>query len=163
MKNIALIGMMGSGKTSVGKELASLLGLKFCDTDEIFVSRYGDISEFFAIHGESEFRKEERKISSEAVLVAHSVISLGGGAALDGELMKKVKENCLVVLLTCEIAVLEKRIKIKADRPLVTKREDIENIFKARKEIYLKYADIIFDTSYLTAADSARKISTLLK
>ncbi len=162
MKNIALIGMMGSGKTSVGREIASLIGKEFVDTDEIFVSRYGNIARFFATHGETEFRKAEREISLEAVLESDRVVSLGGGAVLDSELMKKVKENCTVVLLTCEIAVLEKRIKIKADRPLITKKEDIENILKARNELYFGYADIVFDTSYRTPALSASEIVALL-
>lgn len=161
--NLAFMGMPAVGKTTVGKIVAEKLAMDFCDADEIFVSRYGNISEFFARYGENCFRALEREISTEAACRTDSVISLGGGAVLDSIIMETVKRNCTVILLTASFDVLERRIAFNADRPLMKNKADIERLFLARKHLYEKYADITFDTSLFTPEQSANRIKEMLK
>lgn len=161
--NIALIGMMAVGKTSVGKALSELLNKKFYDTDAIFVSRFGNISEFFKSKGEEEFRRLEKEISVEAALNDDSVISLGGGAVLNPELMKIIRARCKVVLLTSGVDILVTRINCNAERPLIKAKEDIYKILSEREYLYKKYADTIFDTSYTEPVSAAEKISELIE
>lgn len=160
--NIALIGMSGAGKTTIGRLLAAELNKNFCDTDELFVSRYGNISEFFALEGEAKFRVLEKELSLEAVGGKDTVISLGGGAVLIAELMERVRRNCTVVLLACSAEVLARRITFDTDRPLMKEKDDVATVYAARRSLYFSNADLIFDTSEQTPETSAKLLKKLL-
>ena len=107
-------------------------------------------------------RKKEREISIKALNNKGSVVSLGGGAVLDSEIMKAAKRDHIVILLTCDLDVIIKRTESDNGRPLIKSRTDVYEIFKAREKLYYAYADLIFDTSERTPAEAAKKICAML-
>lgn len=143
MRKIAFIGPMGSGKTTLAKLYGGKFGKTVFDTDEIFTSRYGDISRYIAAHGEDAFRKIEHELVLQAVNSDAGVISCGGGVVLDRRNMSALRSRYDIVCLTAPVFVLKARI-IMSDRPL---KDDIEKIVEERAELYRRYADYIIDTS----------------
>ena len=143
MRKIALIGPMGSGKTTLANECNRRLGVEVIDTDRVFVSRYGDISRFMAEHGEQAFRNIEREIVTEAASSNANIISCGGGVVKDRRNMAELRKACDIVLLTASIDILKKRIA-DSDRPF---KLDLEKIIAQRAQLYRRYADYTIDTS----------------
>lgn len=162
MTDIALIGMMGSGKTTVGRELAKLTRKRFIDTDAVFTEKYGNISDFFLAHGEKEFRLIEKKITLDSVSKRGCVISLGGGVILNSELMTEVKSECIVVLLDCSVEEIVLRLINDRTRPLIRTSEDIRRIYNERRSLYLNYADFTIDNTAMSASESAEEILRML-
>ena len=118
---IVLVGMMGSGKSSVGRRLAARLGLPFVDADtEIETAAGMTIPEIFAQRGESEFRDGERRVISR-ILTTRSplVLATGGGAFMNAETRERVKELGISVWLKAEPDVLMRRVRKRSNRPLL--------------------------------------------
>ncbi|WP_425284631.1 shikimate kinase [Bosea robiniae] len=118
---IVLVGMMGSGKSSVGRRLAARLGLPFVDADtEIETAAHMTIPEIFAQRGEAEFREGERRVISRVLTTrAPLVLATGGGAFMNAETRERVKELGISVWLKAEPDVLMRRVRKRSNRPLL--------------------------------------------
>ena len=139
---IVLIGMMGSGKTTVGKQLAELLGWTFIDLDEEIEKRENKkISQIFNDNGEQYFRKTEKEAIKEFINNEKTILSLGGGAFENEESQKLLKEKSTVIFLKASCQKIFERIKNEIHRPLLHKNfsiETIEFILQKRKKIMKK-------------------------
>jgi shikimate kinase len=160
--NIVLIGMPGTFKTSVGRMLAERLDMHFMDTDAFFEFEYAvKIAECFRRYGEEVFRDLEAKIIDRVYYFENTVISTGGGVPGRDDNMEKLKRHGLIVLLTCDIPELTRRLKKDKSRPLlkgVFKRRALRKLYEVRRERYLKYADIIVDNTNLSSIETADAI-----
>ena len=141
--NIVLIGMPGSGKTTIGKIVANALGREFCDTDGEFVKSNGAIADYFNSNGEAAFRDKESDIVSELGAKNGLVIATGGGAILRAENVKHLKQNGIVFFLDREV----ENIIPTSDRPLGSDREAIRKRYEERYPIYCSAADIKVDSN----------------
>ena len=138
-KNIVLIGMMGSGKSSIGKILSKKLNFTFIDIDQkIEEFENSKISEIFKKNGENYFRKIEEKISLKFLTSENSIISLGGGGFINVSIRKMCEKNCLSFWLNWKNETIIKRIYKSKKRPLVMKltKTQITNLIKERSKIY---------------------------
>ena len=164
-KHIFLIGMMGSGKSAVAKELSSILNYDLIDLDQKIVEKYGkSIERIFLEEGEIVFRGYESQTARELKISNPTVIATGGGFPVRAENRKWMKKNGKVIWLKCNSVVIFERIK-NEDRPLLPKPirvEHIENILKGRTPIYT-LADMIINTDRLTAKEAAEKIKSMIK
>lgn len=161
-KNIVLIGMPGCGKSTIGKELADKLGIKFCDLDEYIVENTGkSIPEIFKC-GEDHFRKIESKAVVEVSGVYPQVIATGGGVVKNSENIHRLKKNGVIIFINRPIEKIFTDVDILS-RPLLTSgKEKIYKLYEERYPLYKKYCDyeIINDGT----SDEARdKIITYLK
>jgi shikimate kinase len=118
---VVLVGMMGSGKSSVGKRLATRLGLPFIDADtEIETAAGMTIPEIFAQRGEAEFRDGERRVISRVLSTrAPLVLATGGGAFMNAETREKISELGISIWLKAEAEVLMRRVRKRSNRPLL--------------------------------------------
>ncbi len=140
-ENIVFLGMMGSGKSSLGSLISKKLNLDFYDTDNIIEKKTGmKISKIFKEKGEIFFRKVEEKISLEMLKKDNIVIALGGGAFLNKKIMEEILKNHLSFWLKWNDKVLIQRIKNSQKRPLAFNLDDNEltNLIKKRSKIYSK-------------------------
>ena len=163
--NIFLIGMMGSGKSAVAKELASIMNYDLIDLDHKIVEKYGkSIERIFLEEGETVFRGYESKTARELKISGSTVIATGGGFPVREENRKWMKKTGKTVWLKCEPGVILERIKDE-NRPLLPKPikvEHIAKILKGRTPIYSK-ADIIVNTDRHTPKEAALKIKSMIK
>ena len=146
-KNICIMGLMGSGKSIIGKELSKYLNLKFYDVDkEIELKTNKSINKIFKEEGEVYFRKIEEKICIELLNLNNSVISLGGGSITNIKIRECIKRNSYSIYLQVNINILVNRLKSSRKRPLLIKnfsnKEILENLFSSRRKFYEK-ADFI--------------------
>ena len=139
-KNLVLTGMMGVGKSTVGKSLAKKLSFKFIDIDKVIELREGcSINLIFKKKSESYFRKLENDISLEKLQENNVVISLGGGAFLNRSIRRAVKNSAVSFWLDTDVNELIKRLKKGRHRPLLYKKnigETVKKIYFDRKKIY---------------------------
>jgi len=150
--NIYLIGMMGTGKTSVGKLLAQRLGMEFLDSDCSIERKIGlEIKQIFQAEGESKFRALEDEFITSGHPVDGCIVSCGGGlVAIDG-MMAKLKSKGIVVCLWANSETIFDRVKNDRSRPLLQVKNpllEIQRIINRRQEIYLK-ANLVIDTDTL--------------
>lgn len=136
-QNIVLIGMPGSGKSTIGKALAEKLGKAFIDTDEMITESYGVISDIFASKGEAFFREIESQKVKEASQKSGMVIATGGGAVLKNENVEALRQNGIIFFLNRPID----DIMPTDDRPLSSDREALKKRFEERYDIYVSSAD----------------------
>jgi shikimate kinase len=136
---IVLIGMPGSGKSTIGKALANKLGYKFIDTDSLIEKKEGmTIKEIFEKKGEPYFRKKEEEVSRKLVDSKKLVIATGGGMVINPRIMANLSYNStLVYLYTNDEIDL-----YNGKRPLLKNKEDYYRLLKERKPLYQKYSDI---------------------
>lgn len=119
-KSIALVGLMGSGKTTVGVRLARKLGVSFVDSDaEIEVAAGHTVSEIFEKFGEDDFRNGERKVIDRLISDTPTVLGTGGGAFMDRETRRNLKERTITVWLKANIDLLVERTSRRNTRPLL--------------------------------------------
>ncbi len=119
-RSIVLIGLMGAGKTAVGRRLASRLELPFVDADsEIETAAGSTISEIFAEHGEAYFRQGERKVIARLLDSGPQVLATGGGAYMDPDTRANIKSRGVSVWLKADLKVLLKRVGRRDNRPLL--------------------------------------------
>ncbi|RYE30822.1 MAG: shikimate kinase [Hyphomicrobiales bacterium] len=148
---IVLVGMMGSGKSSVGRRLAGRLGLPFVDADiEIETAAHMSIPEIFAQRGEAEFREGERRVISRVLTTrAPLVLATGGGAFMNAETRARVKELGISVWLKAEPEVLMRRVRRNAKRPLLQTADPeatLRRMLTEREPVYA-LADITIQSS----------------
>lgn len=141
--NIVLVGMPGSGKTTIGKIVAEALNREFYDTDVEFVKENGEIADYFKSNGEKAFRDKESDIVSELGAKNGLVIATGGGAILRPENVKHLKENGLVIFLDRDV----EKIVPTSDRPLGSDRSAIQKRYDERYPVYCSVADIKVDSN----------------
>ena len=138
-KNLVLLGMMGVGKTGIGKYVARRLKVNFFDIDKLIEKKNNmRITEIFKIKGEIYFRKEEELVTIKYLNKKESIISLGGGGFINDKIRKKVLSECISVWLNVNLETIYKRLEKSNKRPLVYKdnQNNIEKIFIERKKIY---------------------------
>lgn len=162
-KNIVLIGMRGSGKTTVAKLLAQKLNKEYLELDDILVGKVGmTIPEIVEKHGWDYFRDKESEIVQEVSLYQDKVISTGGGIVIRPQNIEALKKNGVLVLLKAQIETLLSRIGNDANRPFLTnkktRREEIEELLKQRKKLYEQASNEIIDTDNLYAKEVMNKI-----
>ncbi|MBQ1263018.1 MAG: shikimate dehydrogenase, partial [Oscillospiraceae bacterium] len=138
-RNIVLIGMPGSGKSTIGKILADSLNMSFVDTDEVIVRNEGKaIPEIFSELGEEKFRDMESAAVLEVAGLQHTVIATGGGAVLREKNVQLLSQNGRIYFIDRELS----SIVATSDRPLSSNREALEKRYNERYDIYLKSCDV---------------------
>ena len=139
-KNLVLTGMMGVGKSTVGKKLAKKLNLKFVDIDRIIESKEKKtVQEIFKNKGENYFRKIETKVTLEELKKINLVIALGGGAFINKAIRKEAKNSSVSFWLDASLKSLLPRLKNLKKRPLLNKNnleKKMNKIYSERKKIY---------------------------
>jgi shikimate dehydrogenase len=164
--NIVLIGMRGSGKTTVGKILARKLGRDFVQMDDLIVQKAGlSIPEIVAKHGWVKFRELEEEITSEVTKRDNIINASGGGVVTREKNSQALKKNGLLVWLKASVDTLLQRIGEDSQRPLLvarTPRGDMEMTLAERKPLYQQAADLAIDTENKTPEEVAKAIMKLL-
>lgn len=159
IRNVALAGFMGVGKSSVGRLVAAELEFEFVDTDEVIESRTGvKIGEIFALHGEAVFRKFESDLVREMSGWSGKVISTGGGLVVNADNLASLKTHALVVCLWATPETILQRTKHQAHRPLLQSPDPLAKIREllAARETAYKQADVLVNTEQR----SMREIAT---
>lgn len=148
MRNIVLIGFMGTGKSTVGKRLAQLLAWDFVDTDcEIGEVTNLSVTEIFRRHGETRFRSEERIVVARLSQQERIVIATGGGTVLTPRNWEYLSQNGIMIGLYASLEAILSRIGHKNDRPLLKgPKEEIEKLWSERQACYAQ-ADFTVDTT----------------
>jgi shikimate kinase len=163
--NLALIGFMGVGKSTIGKFAAQKSQRQFFDIDEIIESQEKmTISEIFQNFGEAKFRKLESQEIKKVSMTDNAIISCGGGAVLDLENIKALKKNSKVIHLYATPEMIFQRLKNSSNRPVLNNSvvlDKIKDLLKKR-EPYYKNCDAQIDTTNLTIEQAADKIIGLL-
>jgi shikimate kinase len=159
--NLALIGFMGAGKTSVGRLVAEQLHFDYLDTDDLIVSRTGrSIAEIFKTDGEPAFRALEKQVVGELAGCARTVISTGGGLPTNGENLAALKTHALVVCLWASPEKIWERVKNQTHRPLLHDPEPqkkIRDLLAAREQFY-KQADVLVNTDLRNVREVAQQV-----
>jgi shikimate kinase len=145
---VYLVGMPGSGKSSVGPELARRLGVPFVELDaEIERAAGKPVREIFERDGEARFRELEAAALVEAAGSDPSVVSCGGGVVLEPANRVTLRATGDVVFLSVPLAVLQARIRPAAERPLIREEGDLERLFEQREALYREFAAHVVDGS----------------
>jgi shikimate kinase len=159
--NIALIGFMGTGKSSVGQMVAAQLHFTFLDTDHVIESRAGKtISEIFAQQGEPAFRELERNLVGELVSRKKTVISTGGGLPANPENLASLKTHALVVCLWASPEKIWERVRSQSHRPLLQEPDPLAKIHSllAEREPFYRGADVLLNTEMRSLKDVAQQV-----
>ena len=141
-RTIALVGLMGVGKSSVGRRLASALGLPFRDADsEVEAAAGRTIPEIFAEMGEPAFREGERRVIARLLDDAPHVLATGGGAFMNDETRALIKERSISVWLKADLEVLVRRVSRKDSRPLLSGKDPLAVLTELAEKRYPVYAE----------------------
>ncbi len=164
--NIFLIGPMGAGKTTVGKRLAKLKGMRFLDSDHEIEQRTGvDIGFIFDKEGEAGFRRREREVIAELTQETGMVLATGGGAVLDPDNRRDLSARGFVVYLCTPVSQQVERTRYSKHRPLLqvdNPRERLEELMAQRDPLYRETADMIINTEGLQAPNLVQLIDERL-
>lgn len=159
-KNLVFLGMMGCGKSSIGKLVSKKLNIKFMDIDNLIEEHAGmSVSEIFEANGEDYFRNLEEKITIKSLKHKKVVVSLGGGGFVNDKIRKDVLRNHFSFWLNWDDLVLIKRIKGSKKRPLASNSTDLEikAIINKRKKVYSK-ANFKINCNKLTKSEIVKTI-----
>jgi len=164
--NVALIGFMGAGKTSVGRLVAENLGFEFLDTDELIQARTGrTIADIFAKEGEPAFRALEKQVVQELSAREKTVISTGGGLPTNPENLAALKSYALVVCLWASPEKIWERVRNQSHRPLLhgaDPQKKIRELLAVREPFY-KQADVLINTDLRSVREAAQQIALQFK
>jgi shikimate kinase len=145
---VYLVGMPGSGKSTVGPELARRLGVPFVELDERIEHAAGSsVREIFEREGEARFRELEAAVLVEAASHDPSVVSCGGGVVLEPANRVSLRATGEVVFLSVPLEVLAERVRPGVDRPLIRSEGDLERLFRDREPLYREFAAHVVDAS----------------
>ncbi len=169
MKNVVLIGFMGTGKTSTGRMLAAKLGAAFIDMDQRIEEEAGmSIPDMFAQKGEAYFREQERALVKRLMARRNAVISTGGGTVKNPDNVADFKKSGVIICLSASVDAVLARTKRRGTRPVLDKadqgdrRKAVEHLMAERQELYKK-ADYTIDTSELSPLQVVENIVRFLK
>jgi shikimate kinase len=164
--NIFFIGLMGAGKTTIGKLLAKHLGKTFYDTDHEIEKRTGvKIPVIFELEGEAGFRKRETAVIQDLCKLKNIVMATGGGAVIAEENRKLLQGNGTVIYLRANVNELWYRTRNDKHRPLLQKvniRAKLEQLYAERNPLYMQTAKLIFDTGNQPVANILNQIEKSL-
>jgi shikimate dehydrogenase len=165
MKRIVFCGFRGTGKTEVGSLVAQQMGLPFIDTDQLVEEKTGrSIPSIFSEDGEERFRIHEREVVAD-LPATDVVVATGGGAVIDPVNMEHLRPGSVCVLLTADIATIERRLAQKPRPPLtgLPLSEEIAELMERRRQYYYAAADFCFDTGGTSPETAAQAVLALLK
>ena len=161
-----LVGMMGAGKTTLGKALAQRLGREFLDCDKVLVERTGvSVATIFEIEGEEGFRRREAAVLSELAHHPDCVIATGGGAVLLAENRALMRENGTVVYLRARLESLWERTRQDTSRPLLKTpdpRATLAELLEKRDPLYREVAHLTVDTGFQSASTLVARVMAAL-
>ena len=145
-RTIALVGLMGAGKSTVGRRLAEKIGREFYDSDDEIEKAAGlSVSDIFSIHGEEEFRRGEHQVLKRLLEQPPHVLATGGGAYLNPETRALMREHAVTVWLNADLETLWKRVSKRDTRPLLRRpnaKQVLTDLLEAREPIYSQ-ADLV--------------------
>lgn len=161
-KSIVLIGLMGAGKTSVGRRLGMQLGLPFIDVDEEVVIAAGcSIDDIFELYGEASFREVEKKVISRLLSNGRQVLATGGGAFMAPETRAMIRDKGISVWLRADIETLFKRTRRRGGRPLLETDDPyatLEKLISIRYPVYAE-SDIVIDSNDETPTTTTKRVA----
>ncbi|NKB56059.1 MAG: shikimate kinase [Alphaproteobacteria bacterium] len=160
-KTLVMVGMMGAGKTAIGRRIAARLGLSFVDADDAIADAAGcSIEDIFERHGEAAFRDGERRVIERLLTAPVHILATGGGAFIDSQTRTRILRDCLSVWLRVETDVLWRRVKRRTDRPLLQTEAPYETLVKLVEKRYPIYAeaDITVDSIDGPAEDTVDSV-----
>jgi len=159
--NLALVGFMGTGKTSVGRLVAEQLNFEFLDTDELIQAKTGrTIADIFSHDGEAAFREMERQVVIDLASRHKVVISTGGGLPTNQENLAKLKSYALVVCLWSSPERIWERVRHQSHRPLLhdsDPQQKIRDLLRVRDPFY-KQADVLMNTDIRNLKEVAQQV-----
>lgn len=162
MRNIFLIGPMGSGKTTIGRSLATKLVLEFIDSDEEIEHAAGaDIPWIFDIEGEQGFRARERKVIAELTKKNNILLATGGGAIVDEVTRNNLKERGFIIYLHATVETQLRRTKRSNNRPLLktdNPKARLAELFEQRDPLYRQVADLVIESGAYKVQAVVQKI-----
>ncbi len=160
--NLALIGFMGAGKTSVGRIVAEQLRFDYLDTDDLIQARTGrTIADIFKTDGEPAFRALEQQVVAELVSRTRTLIATGGGLPVNPANLASLKTHALVVCLWASPEKIWERVKNQTHRPLLhdpDPQKKIHDLLAAREQFY-KQADVLVNTDIRSAREVAQQVT----
>jgi shikimate kinase len=161
IQNLALIGLMGAGKSSVGRQAAELLHFAFIDTDELIENEVGkSIQEIFVQQGEAAFRKYERDVVNALSARRQTVIATGGGLAADPSNVASLKSHALVVCLWASPETIWERVRGQTHRPLLQTSDPqakIKELLEQRGPAY-RQADVLLHTGFRSTKEVVQQV-----
>ena len=164
--NLVLVGPMGAGKTSLGRQLARRLGLAFVDADARLEEQAGaTVSTIFELEGEAGFRAREQRLLLELLQGQGQLVATGGGAVLSEATRQAMRERAFVVWLQVDIEQQLARLARDHTRPLLAqgdRRQTLEALARARDPLYAEVADLAFPAEARDAATAARRLAQQL-
>ena len=165
--NIFLVGMMGAGKTTVGRALAHRMQMRFVDTDKVLVERTGvPVATVFEIEGEEGFRRRESSILAEIASGDDCVVATGGGVVLSEENRRVMRENGTVIYLRARVADLWERTRHDTTRPLLATpdpRATLTRLLEERDALYREAAHLVVETGVQSASTLAGRVMAALR
>jgi shikimate kinase len=139
-RTVALVGLMGAGKSTVGRRLAQILKRDFYDSDEEIEKAAGlTVSDIFALHGEADFRRGEHQVLKRLLQLPPHVLATGGGAYLNEDTRQILRERAVTVWLNADLETLWKRVQKRDTRPLLKRpdaKQALSDLLIAREPIY---------------------------
>lgn len=145
-RTVALVGLMGAGKSTVGRRLADVLGRKFYDSDHEIERAAGlSIADIFTLHGEAEFRRGERRVLERLLNDEVHVLATGGGAYLDPDTRSLLREKAVTIWLNADLETLWRRVSRRSHRPLLkadNPKGVLSRLLDERRPIY-EQADLV--------------------
>jgi len=149
-RSLVLVGMMGAGKTAVGRRLATVLDLPFIDADEEIEAAAGcPITDIFALHGEAAFRDGERRVIKRLLKQPPCILATGGGAFMDERIRDLIADAGISVWLKADLDTLWQRVRRRGNRPLLNTKnpkQTLEALMQTRYPVYAE-ADITVESS----------------
>ncbi len=165
--NIILVGLMGAGKSTIGRNLAKRLEKEFYDSDRVIEERTGvDIATIFEIEGEEGFRNREVQVISELCQLDNIVLATGGGSILRDENRRNMKKYSQVIYLSTTAELLYSRIRHDKSRPLMQTSnplETLKSLLKDREPFYKEVSDLVITTGKQKANVIVKRVENALK
>lgn len=166
-QNIYLVGLMGVGKSTIGKRLASRLGLAFIDCDQELERRNGvTVSTIFDIEGEAGFRTRETRLLQELAEREIGIIATGGGIVTQEINRQLLRDSGRVVYLNATVDLLWSRLRYCKNRPLLEAehpKQVLEKLYEQRDPLYREVADVVINVGKGSAANAVKKIERILR